>query len=197
MYPPYALLLVYEGKNYFNSYMYDKFRETFVSNWKISRQIKHDMVIDTQYFNDIATPFRRITNRFIYLHKPCTEILNSKGECIGHKLYVYEFNNNRDVEIFENTGKKQNCKEYTLVVNMCMYDKYDTDSCRVLYLKDRESQDFRLETFSDISSVDDIEEGLSVTDFAVPEGFYKSKNNGKVKDKSADEDIEDEENLLF
>jgi len=184
-YPPFTLFCMTEGKNYLDAYLWDKYPQRFVSFLKTMRQARYDMVVDTQYFADICTPFRRITNRFIYLYKECEEIRDTNGLLIGHKLFVYEFSKNRDIELFERTAHKQNCIEYELIIDDVengLYNNYDSYYCRLLHLRGRYGQDFNIKTFPVIKSVDDIEQYAEEFGFDMPEGYLKTKST-KTKDK--------------
>ena len=183
-YPPGALFCMTEGKNYLDSYKWDKFPDRYISWLKTMRQARYDMVVDSQSSTDICTAYKRITKRFIYLYKECEEIINSKGELIGHKLFVIEWNDYRDVELFERSTKKQNCKEYILIIDDVshgLYSNYDSYYCKYLHLKGRQNQDFRIEHFPEINSIDDIEYFADEFGFNMPEDYLK-KNTKKEKD---------------
>ncbi|MBQ8207038.1 MAG: hypothetical protein IJZ77_06200 [Bacilli bacterium] len=180
IFPPYTLMCITEGKIYFDAYEWEKFPMRFVSYIKTMRQAYLDLVVDTQYFGDICTPLRRITNRFIYLTKECEPIKDSKGNVVGHKLFVIEWKNNRDVELFEKTSKKVNCEEYELIIDMCVFDNYDSHFCKFLHLVGRALQDFRIEHFPKIRTIEDIENFCKEFGYTPPENFYKS--NKKKKD---------------
>lgn len=173
-FPPYALFCITEAYNVLNSYLYDKFRDSFKAFFKTSRQAKYDWVIDTQYFGDICTLFRRITNRFIWLEKECEEIKDKEGIVIGHKLFVLEFLNNRDAEHFEATSDPKNAKQYELILPRCYYKNYDTEYCRFLHLQGREMQDFFVEHFDKIESKEQIVDLLEQFGAVAPEGFFKT-----------------------
>lgn len=191
LYPTYSLFCITEGKNYFDSYNFDKFHASFISYFKTQRHFDHDLVLDTQYFGDICTPIRRITNRFIYLHKRVEHIFDSDGNVIGHKLFVIEWNSNRDIEYFERTAKKQNCKEYVLVIDdMCLFKNYDSKFCKFLHLRGREDQDFNIRVFPSINSIEDLELFGEDFGFDIPDGFYKSSKK-KIKNEGLDNIDED------
>lgn len=190
-FPPYTLFCMTEGKNYLDSYEWDKFPNRYVSWLKTMRQAKYDMAVDSQSFNDICTAYKKITNRFIYLDKECVEIRDSKGNVIGHKLFVIEWKHFRDVDLFERTAKKQNCEEYELVIkDICLYENYDSYYCRLLHLKGRDNQDFRIEHFPQVSSIEDIDMFAEEFGFSVPDGFYKTKK--KKEEKINDSLLEDD-----
>lgn len=184
--PPEALVCITEGFNYFNAYMYDKFHPTFISFLKTLRQARMDMVCDSQELGDFCTKFRHICNRFIFLEKKTEPIFNIKGEIVGHKLFVVEWNNYRDVDVFESSAKRQNCKEYTLILNTVIYGCYDTEFCKFLHLKGREQQDFKIEHFPDVKSIDDIENSNCIN-FTPPTGFLS--NSQKQKPVKAVDDL--------
>ena len=193
--PPESLLCITEGFNYFNAYMYSKFHPSFISYLKTGRQARIDFAVDSQEFGDFCTKFRQICNRFIYLKKECEEIYDNKGNLVNHRLFVVEFNSYRDVNVFIKTNKYQNCKEYELLLDMPCYDSYDTEFCKYLHLKGRENQDYRIEHYPEIKSIDDIEEN-SIINFTPPENFLSSKTSkSKVIEDDSDDDFDEE--ILF
>ena len=193
-FPPFSLFCMTEGKNFLDSYEWNKFPNRYVSWLKTMRQARYDMVVDSQAFGDICTAYKKITNRFIYLHKECEEIKDGKGNVVGHKLFVFEFKHLRDVEYFERTTKKQNCDEYILIINDdFLYRNYDSRYCKYLHLKGRENQDFRIKHFPEIKTLDDVDNFAEEFGYTVPEGFYKSKNKDK---KSLDDDLNELDNDL-
>lgn len=191
-YPPYTLFCGTEAKNFLDAYEWDKFPNRYVSWIKTMRQARYDMAVDSQSFGDICTAFKKITGRFIYLHKECEEILDSKGNVIGHKLFVIEWKHWRDVEYFERTTKKQGCEEYELIIDgICLYENYDSYYCRLLHLKGRENQDFRIEHFPEIKTIEDINAFADEFGFSVPDGFYKTKNKKKDEFVNITDDSDD------
>lgn len=193
-YPPCALFCMTEGKNYLDSYKWEKFPERYISWLKTMRQGRYDMVVDSQVSGDICTAYKRICGRFIYLHKKCEEIRNSKGELIGHKLFVIEWNDYRDLELFEKTTRKQNFKEYILIIDDVdngLYDNYDSYYCRLLHLKGREEQDFRIEYFPEINTIEDIDYFADEFGFNMPEDFLKRNYKKKVDLEITDKEDED------
>lgn len=190
-YPPESLLCITEGFNYFNAYMYEKFHPTFISFLKTLRQARMDMVVDSQEIGDLCTKFRHICNRFIYLEKQTEPILNVKGEIVGHRLFVVEWNNYRDVDVFENSTKRQNCKEYELILDSVIFGCYDTEFCKYLHIKGRENQDFHIEHFPDVKSIEDIENS-DIINFTPPPGFLNVKEkSSKPVDNINFEDLEE------
>lgn len=184
-YPPCSLFCMTEGKNYLDAYKWEKFPDRYISWLKTMRQARYDMCVDSQVSGDICTAYKRICGRFIYLYKKCEEIHNSKGELIGHKLFVIEWNDYRDVELFESSTKKQNYKEYVLIIDDIsggLYNNYDSYYCRLLHLKGRKGQDFRIENFPDIKTIEDIEYFADEFGFNMPSDFLKgSKNQKKIE----------------
>lgn len=181
--PPYSLVCITEGKNYLDSYMYTYYRMCYILGYRTARQADIDFVVDCQCFSDVVTMFRRITNRFIYLYKKCEVIYNLKGEIVGHKLFVYEFENNQDAELYESSLEKRNCKEYELIIDMNIFPCYDTKFCKYLHLKGRELQDYHIEHFPEIKSIDDVEYFADQIGGVPPDNFYK--NSKKTKNAEA------------
>lgn len=197
LYPPYSLFCISEAYNVFNAYLYNRFRDGFKGFIKTSRQSKFDFVLDTQYFGDICTIFRRITNRFIYLNDNVEEIKNGDGVVIGHKFHVTEWRNNRDVEVFESSGKKQNCEDYVLIVDKCFYENFDTDYCRYLALMGRQFQDYLIEHFPAIKTVDDVENLCANFGLLPEEGFFVSFGKSNKVKVNIDNDLTDEDDDMF
>ena len=192
-FPPYTLFGITEGYNVFNSYLFNKFRDGFKGFIKTSRHGKYDMVIDTHTFGDICTLFKKICNRFIYLQNEVEHIKDKEGNVCGHRFSVIEWKHLRDVEVFERTTKKQNCEEYTLEVDKCYFENYDTEYCKYLHLIGRKHQDFLVENFSDFSSVEEFEDLLEEFGMVAPDGFFLGKGNKKV----VEEIEEDDEDVSF
>ncbi len=193
IFPPGSLYCLTEGYNFLNSYLYDMFREEFKAFLKTSRQAGFDMVVDTHSVSDIFTKFKQITNRFIHLFEGVEDIKNKDGVIVDHKLYVREWTNYKDVEKFEESGKVQNCEEYCLLLGKCLHENFDTNYCKYLHLQGRKFQDFMIEHFSEIKTVEDLD-NFGV-DFGIipPEGFFvkkSSRGNKKLKEDTQEELID-------
>ena len=185
-YPPYALFCITEARNYFNAYLYEKYQDWFVNFIRTCRQGSYDIVLDTQRFADIFVGFREITNRFIYCHEKVTHLYDKDGNCIGHKLHIIEWKSHRDVEVFNNITKKQNCEEYDLILDFCLFENYDSKFCRFLHLYGRMGQQFKIEHFPELKSYEDILNFAEDFGLIAPEGFYKSKNKQEKQTKEQD-----------
>lgn len=196
-FPPYACHFLTEAYNFLNSYLYNKFRDSFKAFLKTCRQAKYDMVVDTHSFMDIFTGFRRLTNRFIYLYAPVQDIKDDRGVVVGHKLFVKEWRNNRDVEIFESSGKEINCETYDLILDKCMFENYDTEFCKYLHLQGRENQDFFITEFPKVCSKEDIDNIGERFGILPPEGFFKTSSNKKVESESSDVDEDESDNDIW
>ena len=179
-FPPYSLFCITEAYNVFNAYLYNKFRDSFKGFIKTSRHGKYDMVLDTQYFGDICTIFRRICNRFIYLHDDVEMIKDREGIVVGHKLHVTEWTSNRDVEYFESSSNKKNCKEYELMIHKCLFKNYDTEFCKYLHLLGRENQDFLIENFKKIEKIDDLDNFGEEFGMTPPDGFFMGGRKNEI-----------------
>lgn len=188
-FPPETLHCITEGFNYFNAYMYNKFHSTFISYLKTGRQAHISFAVDSQEFGDFCTKFRQICNRFIYLDKEVEHVYDSKGNLSNHKLFVVEWRSYRDVNVFMKTGKRQNCEEYVLYLDMPCFGSYDTEFCKYLHLKGRENQDYRIEHHPVIHTLEDIESN-SIINFSPPDGFLYSSNQKKnfVEDEEDSDD---------
>ena len=138
----------------------------------------------------VAKPLRDLINRFIVLTKEVEHVKDSKGNIIGHKLFVLEFNSNRDIEVWGATGRKDMGKEYILYLPRLTFGNYDSYFFEYSHLKGRKEQDFCINKYPEIKSVDDVE---CLDDTKVPEGFFISKKTSKkefVNDEPQEEYIE-------
>ena len=189
LFPPRSLFCGTEAKSFLDAYEWQNYPNRYVGWIKTLRHIDYDMLVNSQVFGDICVAFKRITNRFVLLTKETEEIKNTKGDVVGHKLFVKQWTCFKDFELFEKSSKEQNCDEFVLILSKCYYENYDHRICRLLHLRGREDQDFKLEHFPDIKTIDDVEAYAEVLGFDRPEGFLKnSKKEGK---KNKEEDVSD------
>ena len=192
IYPPYASLFVPECQRVWPSYKAEQIRPEVYGNMETGRQAKFNLVMDAQRLMMVAKPVRDLCNRIIRLDKKCEEIKNSKGEVVGHRLYIIEFNSNADAESYVNNGVKKNCEEYILRIDRCHYENFLSEYFEFMHLIGREEQDFRVVSHKEIESVEDINE---MTSILMPEGYLVSKYKKKDKqtDSSNDDNFEDED----
>ncbi len=180
-YPPYSAFFITESYNYLNSYLFNKFRDSFKGFMKTCRQAKFDIVVDAHSVSDICTLFKRLTNRFIHLYKDVEHILNRDGVVIGHKLFCYQWTDYCDVVVFETSKKLQNYEEFELVIDGCFFDNYDTEFCRFLHLEGREFQDFCIKLFDFPEKYEDLFNFGEKFGILPPEGFFVSKARKTVE----------------
>lgn len=183
-YPPGSWFFIPECQRVFNSYMQEYMRPEVSGMFETSRQAGYSLIMDCQRPMLIAKNIRDITNRFIRLYKPCTHVLNKDGVCCGHKLYIHEFRSNKDVETWESTGVEQNYEEYTLELDRCYFNNYDSYFFRYFHLRGRSDQDFTIEKWPDIENIDDVEALSAESGMTPPDGYYKKKSDLK-KDKGS------------
>ena len=136
---------------------------------------------------------------FIFLYKECEHIYNSKGERIGHKLFVREFKRWQDAEKYDQTLKIENCEEYELIIDLDMFPCYDSKFCRYLHLYGRELQDYVIEHFPDIKDLDDVEELVKNYGIIPPDGFFKTKKveNKPKKENVSFDDLPEDESVQY
>ena len=182
-YPPGSWFFIPEAQRVFNSYKQFVMRPEFFGMFETSRQAGYSLILDCQRPILIAKNVRDLVNRFIILHKKCSHIYNNEGVCIGHKLYIKELNSNKDIEYYESTGEFRNAKEYVLVLDRCYFDNYDSYFFRYFHYKGRLGQDFHIEKWESIESVEDIEAMGEESGMTPPPGFYleKTKNKSQVE----------------
>ena len=58
------------------------------------------------------------------------------------------------------------------IIDGCLYENYDTNFCRYLGLQGRDLQDYCIEHFSEIASVEDVEDLSENFGINPPEGFF-------------------------
>ena len=135
LYPPYSTIFIPEIQRVYNSYNAEKIRPRVYGFWETSRQYGISLVGDCQRYMMVAKPLRDIINRFIVLTKEVEHVKDLKGNVIGHKLYVLEFNSNKDIEHWGATGKKDNAKEYMLYLPRLTFGNYDSYFFEYSHLK--------------------------------------------------------------
>lgn len=190
IYPPYASLFVPECQRVWPSYKAEQIRPEVYGNMETGRQAKFNLVMDAQRLMMVAKPVRDLCNRIIRLEKKCEEIKNAKGEVIGHRLFVIEFNSNADAESYVNNKIKKDCKEYILEIDRCHYENFLSEYFEFMHLIGRENQDFRIVPHKAIESIEDINE---MTSILMPDNYLITKN----KKKEVKQVEEPEEELLF
>ncbi len=188
IYPPYAHLFVPESQRVWPSYKAEQIRPEVYGNMETGRQAKFDLVMDAQRLMMVAKPIRDLCGRIIILEKKVEEIKDIHGTVIGHRLYVIEFNSNKEAERFVNDSKVGTGKRYILKINKCMYENFLSEYFEYMHLIGRENQDFRIVPHKEIESIEDIN---SMTSTLAPDNYYISKNKKSVKKEEIIEDIPD------
>lgn len=193
LYPPMSTLCISEAQIVFNSYKQEKIRPSFFRYFETSRQGHLSLIMDCQRFMLIAKNVRDLVNRFILLTKEVEHIKDKDGNVIGHKLFVLEFKSNKDVELYDSTGNKNNAEEYILILDDCVFDNYDSWFFEFVHLRGRYKQDFHIEYYPDVTDIDELERLDSLLD---PKDFYiNSKEEKEGKQEFAGPTIPEE--LMF
>lgn len=180
-YPPGSTFFITEAQTVFNAYKWMFIRPEIQRYWETGRQAGINIVMDTNQPGLIYKGIRSLLNRVIYLWKDCEEIKNGEGIVIGHKLYVREFKKYNDLEKYLEDTRINNYVEYTLILNKCVYENYDSYQCRYIHLFGRENQDFRIEHFPKINSIEDVQVFVNLFGSFEPDGYY-IKNVPKKKE---------------
>lgn len=201
IYPPYSCFFFTETYNFLNSYLYNKFRDSFRGFLKTCRQQRFDMVVDTHSVSDICTIFKRLTGRFIHLYKEVEHIKNKDGVIVGHRFFVREWSDYRQVEAYERSPNSVvNYDEYELILNQCLFENYDTEFCRYLALEGRAFQDYIVKYFDKVENVDDLDDFGVKFGIIPPPGFFVGKSNKfspKNNNSEIDDDLDDDSGLSF
>ena len=186
-FPPGTCFHITEAHQVFNSHMWMFVRPQIKAFWTTARQAKYNGIFDTNMPNEVIKDLRELCNRFIFLHKKLENIYRN-GDIVGHRLFVLEFKDWSGLSNFLKTDKKDNAEEYTLLLKRNTRVNYDTYFCKYLHLKGRENQQFFLEKFKKIESVEDVENFGDDFGLTPPEGYYvKGSNFTKKKDKNPEE----------
>ena len=188
-YPPGALFTITEAHIVFNSHKWLYVRPEVQRFWETARQAGIDLIMDTNRPGLIFNGVRDLCDRVIYLWKSCDEIKNVDGEIVGHKLYVREFKKYNDLALYLKDTRTNNYVEYTLILNKCVYENYDSYQCRYIHILGRENQDFRIEYFPKIKTIEDVNAFAKNFGARIPEVYYvtdspinKSQEEEKVDD---------------
>lgn len=172
--PPYSLGIISEAQRVFNSYLAKKFRDSFFAFFETSRHYGLDFILNCQRPILIAPNVREIIDEFMYIEKleHKTDIC---GNVVGHIWHIIEWTDWQSLSAFLRTGNLTNCKKYIIENNKCLFENYDSYFFRYLHLKGRKKQDFKIEHFPSISSIEDIERFGDVFGLNMPLDFLKSK----------------------
>lgn len=190
--PPYSFLILTEAQSIFNAYLWNYFRPEVRRYWETSRQTEVEIIIDTNSPNLIYKGMRELLNRIIYLYAPVEEIKDKNGIVIGHKLYAKEFKKYNQLEkYFETNNEKLVKEEYVLILNRCVYPNYNTKQCEYLALKGREMDDYIIEHFPEIKTVEDVETFVSNFGLYMPEGYLIKSSDFLKKKQSENDEFDD------
>ena len=171
--PPYAFVPLTEAQRIFNAYMWQYIRPEIRGYWETSRQYGIELICDTNQPNLIYSGVRSLFNRIIYLYSPVEEIKDKNGFVVGHKLYIKEFKKYTFFEKYLQTSKEDFVSEtFELDLRRCVYSNFDSYQCEMLHLKGREEEDFVIEHFPDIKTIDDIESFANNFGLYAKEGYY-------------------------
>lgn len=194
--PPLSFIIITEAQTVFNAYMWQYIRPEIRRYWETSRQAEIELVMDTNQPELVYKGMRNLCNRIIYLHEKTQEILDRHGFVVGHKLFVKEFKKYSFFERYLQTNNADLVKEeYTLILDRCVYENYDSKQCRYLHLKGRENEDYYVEYFPDIKTIDDVETFADNFGLYAREGYYVKP--GQIKDIKANAGTEVSDNFEF
>lgn len=170
--PPYSFVTLTEAQRIFNAYKWQYIRPEIRGYWETSRQAGIELICDTNQPNLIYSGMRSLFNRVIYLYDFVEEIKDSKGIVVGHKLFVKEFKRYSFFEKYLQSANESLCETYELILNKCVYSNFNTYQCEMLHLKGREEQDYIIEHFPDIKTIDDINAFAESFGLYATEGYY-------------------------
>ncbi|MBR4003777.1 MAG: hypothetical protein IKI95_06990, partial [Clostridia bacterium] len=149
--------------------------QAIYGNEKDGAGVKIDEIINNPVstLNSILID-REIIDEFMYIEKleHKTDIC---GNVVGHIWHIIEWTDWQSLSAFLRTGNLTNCKKYIIENNKCLFENYDSYFFRYLHLKGRKKQDFKIEHFPSISSIEDIERFGDVFGLNMPLDFLKSK----------------------
>lgn len=186
LFPPGSFLVMTEAQTFLNADMWKYIRPEIQRFWETSRQADIELLMDTNQPGLVYKRMRNLCNRIIYLHENTQEIVDRDGLVVGHKLYVKEFKKYQQFERYLDSNKSELIfKEYTLILKKCVYSNYDSKQCRYLHLKGREQQDYILEHFPKIQTIEDVNAFIENFNVIAPEGYYVKPS--QFKKQSEDE----------
>lgn len=198
-FPPGTCFHFTEAHQVFNSHRWMFVRPEVKNFWTTARQAKYNGVFDTNRPNEVISDIRELCTRFLYLYKKLDDIYKD-GILVGHRLYVREFEGWEQFLSSQKSKNSCNFEEYTLVLKRNTRPNYDSYFCKYLHLKGRFGQQFRMEHFPEIKTVDDVENFGDIFGLSPPEGYYvkpsKYTEINKVDEKSQ-EDLSDEDSFEF
>ena len=198
VFPPYAFLIVTEAQTVFNAYMWQYIRPEVRRFWETSRQADVEIILDTNQPNLIYNGMRSLVNRVLYLYQKTEPIEDRNGIVVGHKLFIKEFKTYDLFDKYRVSNKQELVQgDYVLNLHKCYYKNFDSKQCRWLQLKGREQQDYVLKHFSEIKSIEDVNEFVDNFGVVAPEGYYLNSKKNKQKDVVQTEMGGNTEDIIF
>lgn len=194
LFPAYSFFIITEGQIVFNSHKWANIRPEIRRYWETSRQADIELIVDTNQPNLVYNGIRGLFNRIFYLYQKTEPIYDKNNVCVGHKLFIKEFKRYQWFDQYmENHNENLVFQTYELILRKCMYENYDSKQCRYLHLKGRKDQDYTIEHFPEISTVEDVENFVDTFGMVDPDGYYISGNKNLNKNvKKVEDDIDDE-----
>lgn len=174
-FPPHSVFGIHELQNYYPAIMNDYIRPEVLRKWQTSRHDGIFIIGDCQRPHDVAVKIRDLFDYFIECYE-LKEILKD-GYCVGHQWTLRIIDSSRVLEEYLKTNNKDLCKEIKFIVNRCLYNNYNSYSCKDLHYKGFENQDFEIKYFTG-------NEDLLTT----PEGYFIPRK--KLADTKSNEECE-------
>ena len=179
--PPYSLVCISEAQRVYDSHKAMNFPSESSAYIETSRQADIDFILDCQRPKLILPNVRELVDRFI-MCRGVVDCYDIKGRIKCHQWDLVEWEDWACVETYLNSGKLVNCKQYRYRNDMCLYECYDTKFMRYLHLKGRKKQDFTVQQFPQINSIEDVEKYGDLFGLNVPKGFFKKEINQTIKE---------------
>lgn len=172
--PPLVLAIITEAQRIFNSYVSKKFRDSFCAYFETSRHWGIDFILNCQRPILICPNVRELVDEFMYIEK-LEHDYDIHRDCIGHTWTIIEWIEWSSCANFLKSGKLENCRKYKIHCDKCLFENYDSFFLRYIHLKGRKNQDFKIEHFPTINTVDDIEKFGDTFGLTMPADFLKTK----------------------
>ena len=169
--PPCSLVGVTESQRYYNSHMASYFRPEILAFYETSRQWGIDFVFDCQRPRLIVPSIRELIDEF-YCCLGVKDVINRYGFCVGHIWKMLRFTEWGAVDKYLNTGNIENAELVIDKSAICLHENYDTAFCRWLHLQGRKEQDFYIEQYPTIASVEDVEKVSDKYGLKVPANYF-------------------------
>lgn len=171
IFPGGSTFYITEFQNYCDSNMYQYLRPEVKQFYQTYRQAGVNFCVDCQRPTDISKSIRDLCDTFVE-NISCEELIKD-GYVVGHKIKQRIIYSPRILEQYLKNNDERLCEEQTRIILGCRYQNFNSYFCKMLHLKGRESQDYKVIYFGEEDDSDIL---------TIPVGYYEKRSENAQKD---------------